>query len=121
MTVENDSLYQKAVYWPLAGFYNNGTPRLGTPIEIDVRWEWTKRTIKGPDGSPVSIDATVDLDREIPQGSQMWLGELEDLPTNTEDYDNLMTVVSYDNIPDIQGVETQRSVQLKRKATNATV
>lgn len=104
-------LNQTAVLWPVSGADNYGNPTLGTAVEIPVRWVWVKRQITTADGSVIGIDATVQVDRAIENGSRMWLGLLSAVAGATR----LCEVVAYDETPDLKGNETFREVMLMLK------
>lgn len=68
--------YQKALWWPSAGFDQFNRPVKGDPVEIDVRWVEHTRTIMGPEGKPVSLDAQMATNAEVQIDDQVWLGTL---------------------------------------------
>lgn len=106
-----------AVYWARIGTDRTGQPTTtNVAAEIRCRWDDTVRTVLGPDGNPLAIDATVGgLDRAIPVGSLMWKGRLEDMPgTSQTPAQDVMRVVSYEETPDIRGRNAYREVRLSR-------
>lgn len=96
---------QKAVYWPKTGNDFNGRPTFGDPEEIDVKWEDGKRTFRQPNGDPVQANTTVYVGQDVTLGSQLWLGELEDLPTKPDK----RNVVFFESISHISGGSVQRT------------
>lgn len=105
---------QKAVLWPWSGYDSYAEPLRGEPVEIDVRWLNKSREVPGPQGSPITVDATAVVDREIVVGSLMWLGELADWygTGSAGDDTALMEVVAYGEVPDLKGRDIRRTVGL---------
>jgi len=121
MTLETSSRLQKAVYWEASGVDNHGCPKLKAPIEVDVRWEQVARTVLHDDsfnlsnpGKMVAIVAEVIVDRKMPQGSVLWLGELADLVGTGSSIQDLCEVCFYEEVPDLKGRNIRRSVTLMR-------
>jgi hypothetical protein len=111
--------YQDAVLWPAAGEDRYGEALVGDPVPLKVRWHTARRTMRGPDGDPVSVDATAVVDRAVEVGSLMWLGSVGDLPPGTdwrEEIAEAMTVVAYEETVDLKGRtrHTYRDVGLAR-------
>jgi hypothetical protein len=105
------------VLWPAGDDPDDyGQPTRGTPIDLKVRWNLKRGEVAGPNGVPVSFDATAVVDRQIAAGSTMWLGTLEDWNAtgSAGDESELMRVVLYDEIKDLKGRATRRVVTLKR-------
>lgn len=105
---------QYAVLWARTGWDGNGEPKVAPAREIKVRWEFTQREVIGDDGTPIAVDATVDVGEDIPTGSIMWLGRLADLPDGKEFDQPLLQVITADKIPDIKGRQFARSVTLSK-------
>lgn len=103
---------QKTVYWPFIKADVNGNPIVGNPIEIMTRWEFNKRGTRNPQETSVQYDATVDVDREIRDGSQLWLGAINDLPGNPSP---LFTTKMFESVPSIKGNKPDMSVKAIRK------
>lgn len=110
---------QKACLWNAVGFNENGQPTVGHLVEVRVRWKYTRKEAITADGNPITVDATVIVDRKIKPGSIMWLGSAEQwygesgsssgsAGSNSE----LMEVISYHETPDIRNRFRQRSVDL---------
>ena len=104
---------QKAVLWTRAGFDDYGRPTVNSPIELKVRWEDGKRQDLGPLASPVAVDATVTVDREIEIGSMLRKGAKTTMPSPV---DKIHEVVDYVEIPDVKGRVAERVVLLRRFA-----
>ncbi len=111
---EISSRTQSCVLWPFVDFDDHGRYTVGTPIDIVVRWEETRREIRKPDGVLVAIEATAYVDRAIVPDSIMWLGTVVALPGGSIFPDNLKQVVTYEDDPDIKGRTHQRTVTLAR-------
>ncbi len=111
--VETDCLHQKAVLWEATGYYDNeGVATVsGTPVEISVRHINTRDETVNNRGVTVAIDTTLIVDRDITDGSILWLGKMIDLPSPLS---NLKQVVTVRTTPDIKGREMRRVVQTIR-------
>lgn len=108
MSIETDCLTQKAVLWPkYLGADQFGRQRIADPIEIDSRWEFGVNLSNTAIERAENVTATVFVDRKIDNGAILWKGSLEDLPDYPED---LVEVLSYEEVPDIKGEEVQRTV-----------
>ena len=107
----------KAVLWRRIGTDSTGQPVVSNIAEqLDVRWDDTRREVLGKDGTPTAIDATASgLDREVPEGSAMWKGKIEDMPgTGQVPILDVMRVVTCTPTDDIRGRSTYREVTLMR-------
>lgn len=67
--------------------------------------------VTGPNGEPVTIDASVDVDRSIPIGSLIWRGKLS--VWNSGGQKGLMEVMSSSEADDLRGEFTKYQVQVK--------
>lgn len=112
MGIETASLNQKAVLWQRTSFDRNGEPRVSAPVEIKARWEEGLLESIDEEATPIAINGTVDVDRDIKSGSIMWLGKLRDLPSPVTE--GLVQVVGFEKIPDIKGRVFARSVTVKK-------
>lgn len=116
--LEEMDRHDTAVLWPATGLDRYGKPTIGSPVELTpedgtgVRWVAKKKQIMSPQGQPVGVDVTVILDREVPIGSKMWKGALEDW--DDEAQTDVMEVVAYEGAEDLKGRHTTHSVMLKR-------
>jgi hypothetical protein len=114
--IETDERNQAAVLWPAAAPDAYGRAQVGDPVELDVRWEWRLSEMTDPEGSRITVDATVVVDRDVPIHSLMGLGELADWDatgTGPGDFDR-MEVVARRITPDIDGREIRRTLGLRR-------
>lgn len=114
--LETRRLHQKALLWVWLRDDEYARPVVDEVIEIEVRWEFRQEKMVTTDGRVVSVDAIVVVDRDIPMGSVMWLGEMVDwVGTGTGTQDNeLMQVVIKGNIPDLKNRHNRRTVGLIR-------
>lgn len=108
---------QKAVLWPLSSVDAYGRPVVGSPVEVDVFWQYKRSVVWDANGNKVAIAAEAKVDREIAIGSEMWLGELADwYGTGTGSAgvdDEVLIVASYESVPDLKAREFERWVGLK--------
>lgn len=110
--IEVSGLAQKAALWVSRDIADDhGEPTVSAAIEINARWE--KRTYEAitSDATPVAITGAIMVDRSIPEGSIMRLGELSSVPSPP---DYLVQVVSCDEVPDVKGREYQRTVTVRK-------
>ena len=106
---------QKAVLWPALGVDAYGQARIGSPVELVVRWNDTRSEILSPQGTNVSLDGTAIVDRDIAIESRMWLGALADLPGTTQVPEaDWMVVKSFSKTLDIKARVAFRQVGLMR-------
>lgn len=116
MTLDNvgyAALNQKAVLWPFVSYDSHGEALVGDPEEIDVKWEKSVSVGRQNEKEVKSKYTTVIVDREIAEGSKLWLGKLEDLPTG---YDTNLAevVIGYEEISNLKATRAQRTVTLAR-------
>lgn len=103
---------QKAVLFAVTGFDRYGEGVFAAPVEIDVRWNDRSREALSPQGRTRVFDAEAVLDRDVVEGSLLWLGRLKDfVGTNNDD---IMQVIKFDATPDIKGRAVFRLAKLMR-------
>ena len=108
--MEEANLTDYAVLWEITEFSDQfGNPVVSNPVEIACRWEDGFQQIEGPDSQILSIEATVAVLINIPIGSILWKGKLEDLP---HPINSLKKVVMYDSASDLKGRVACRYVML---------
>ena len=114
--IEYEDRYQTCVYWAINRPDAYGQMRVGSPVELTVRWVEKKRNVRDKEGNTVSIDVTVVLASDVTVDSIMRLGTLSDwLGTGSNDVDEgLMKVVTFDKTHDIKGREIRREATLMR-------
>jgi len=101
--------HQKAVLWAFDSVDAFNEPIVEQPVEIDVRWVEKRQESVDSQGTPIAIDATVTVDREIAVGSIMWKGTLDRVPATFTD---LKVVAAYNETPDIKNRNVRREVKL---------
>jgi hypothetical protein len=113
--IETMEMHQRAVLWEMSGYDTYGQPTVSsTPIEISVRWEWKHEEEKTTDKYEVLLDAIVVVDREIAEGSNMWLGTLSDWygTGSAGDDSEVLQVKFYNEVPDLKDRYIRRTVGL---------
>ena len=106
--LEVSTAIQKAVLWPFTPGYDRfGQQIVGEPVEINVRWKTSRRTVTDPRGNTVTLNAEADVFQEVEPGSRMWLGTLDQwnqISSNPATVnEELCQVMTFDSIPDIKG------------------
>ncbi len=109
--LETDGRLQKAVLWAANDTDRYGELKVDAAIQIDIRWETGQKEAVDPQGNTIAFESTVIVDRVIPVGSILWLGEKNDLPNPPT---NLRHVVDYSEIPDVKGRNFRRVVSLMK-------
>lgn len=108
--LEQTDRHQAAVYWAKAGQDGYNEPLLSAPVELKVRWLNRKSQMVGPEGTPITVDATVVLGQEVELGSELWLGTLENyygIGSSGSDTEH-MRVVAYRETTDLKHRHTRR-------------
>jgi len=108
------SLKQRAVLWTPNGVNRFGENTLAAPVEIRCRWEETTGERIDPQSGAIKSTGSIKVDRVIPVDSILWLGKLVDVPSDPKD---LRQVISFNQIPDIKGRISERSVTVMRLST----
>lgn len=118
-----------AVYWPQAGYGNDGLPYVlaDTFEEIKVSWTQRLRTGTDPKGNAVTTTVTIGalrivdgLSCRLALDSFIWLGKVEDFtgtasePVPLADPDRLWQVVTEDVADDFRGRTTRYEYGLMR-------
>lgn len=106
---------QKAVLWRAKDetFDVHGQPKVEAPVEIEVRWVWHSKLMAGPEGKPITVDATVVVGEiDVPLGSAMWEGELADWYGTGSQFgdDAVMEVVASNYTEAILGRHVRRTL-----------
>lgn len=119
-SIEVASRYQPALLWPMIGYDRDGQPRITTitPTPIQVRWKWGRSVRLDTQGNTITIDATVKVNQDIPNGSLMWLGSLADWVANGNKGSTgkeICEVKSVQWTPDIKGRAVERELGLLRR------
>lgn len=107
--------YDDAILWVFAGRDAYNEPTVSSPVEVRLRWDDKSSEVIAPDGTVVKADATVITSRDVPIGSILWKGTLEDIPgTSFTPTSGLMYSVSQDYKKDVKARATARTVGLMR-------
>jgi hypothetical protein len=121
MSLIEDMLIQKAVYWPLGSadsggrdFDDYGQPVYATPVEIDCRWHDKNTELILADGTQTVSRSLVFVDRDVVLGGVLWLGELADVAyaDDPKANDGAWEIIKFDKIPDMDGEEFVRKAFL---------
>lgn len=108
---------QKAVLWAYSGVDAYGQATVSPPVEVLVRWTYTRREVQDPQKGTITVDAKAVADRQLTPGSVMWLGPLSEIllqgnvPTPPRD---VMVVVSQAVTPDVKNRNTRYTAELSR-------
>ena len=113
---EESHRFQVAVLWPKVGVDGYGAVTRGNAEEIQVRWVWKRRDIRAPDGSRISVDATVHTVENLRIGDRLWLGALEDWygTGSGGDDSEVLQVVAFDYTPDVKGRAVHKQAMLAK-------
>jgi len=110
------ALKQYAVYWPFAGYDDDGDPEVGTAVEIKCRWEEGLREVTGSQEGPIGSSDTVFVDRDLTIDSFLWRGRLADLATPTPNRPaNQRVIIDFNKTPDLKNRKYTRTVSLLKR------
>lgn len=118
---ETDRRYQAAVLFPATGVDRYGQPTMGSPREIRVDYDDSKRDVLNSQGQRIAVDGVALVIEHIDIGSELWLGELSDwLGTGsgsamTTPID-VLVVKTYTETPDVKNRYKTREIGLMKKA-----
>ncbi len=122
--LEIRDLYQRALLWPAVGSDAFGQPTVGTPVEIAVRWLTNRTLVQDANGNNISFDGTAITNRDVPDGSHLWLipkgtkvGRGLDAWYNTGSAgqpDELMRTKMYGQTPDLKNRNQRYQLGLMR-------
>ena len=110
--LETDDLKQFAVIWEQVDYDANGRPTLGSATEISARYEQVLGEVISNNDSSIDNSVEVIVDRALPIGTQVWLGELVDLPTPLSE---LLEVIGFVSVPDVKSRNFRRVATLIKK------
>jgi len=77
MSIISSMRRQKAVFWARQGNDKFGAPSFQEPVEIDCRWEDGVAVMEDAEGTALTFNAVVYVDRPMKIGDVLRLGELE--------------------------------------------
>jgi hypothetical protein len=114
--IEEAVLNDDALLWQAVGQARDGRFTVkSVPESVCVQWNDTQATALDRDGNVVAIDAQVKIACNVPPGSIMWHGTLDDLPgTGLTPISGIMEVASVQRAKDIKGQTTAYQLGLKR-------
>lgn len=113
---DNAMMPHRAVLWRKAGADESGNTVLSAPEEIRLRWNKKRTEALQPDGTRISVDATVRTRVDLVVGDQLWLAPdpaLDALEqwygTGSGGHDNeVMEVVGFNWTSDVKGRNVER-------------
>jgi len=85
------------------------------PLSLKVRWIPKRRELRDANDNIVVIDVSVIADRELPIGTIIWRGDLDDLPGTQEFPEtNVYQIVVVNTANDIKGRNTRYELMASR-------
>lgn len=99
-------LKQKAVYWTSIGRDGSGGLLLGTPIEINARWEDINESFLDLEGEEQVSNAVVFTDREVKISDMLRLGDLSSVPADPTLDNDSWEIRRVDEIPNLRANRT---------------
>ena len=111
---------QTALYFAFQSPNEYNEPRVSSPVELAVRWEYKQSSMLSPTGNPVAVDAQVVVAEDVALNSLMWLGgeaewyggEPGTSSGSAGEATELMQIVAFDYIVDLKGREVRRTLGL---------
>lgn len=110
---ESKDRKQKAVYWASSGTNSLGEPTHSDPIEVSVRIRKGISQSMDAKNNVIASHIQFGVDREIPAGSLLWIGELANLPDPVTS-EGIFEIIDYSEVPDIKARKFDRHVDTKR-------
>jgi hypothetical protein len=119
---EMDLRFQDAVLWEAHPSPDSfGQVRVIDPVDLKVRWVPTRREIADGKGGIILLDAQAVVYQNVPVGSIMWLGTVDDWDEsglgvgtgNTEDAE-LYIVQTFKKASDVKNIMTRYELGLQR-------
>lgn len=113
--IERDERRHLVTLFATAGKGRDGKNVFATPRQIRVRWSWGRTESVSAQGLPVALDATAIVNEEIPVGSVVWYGELDDYygtgsaDTGDREY---YEVLNYREVPDLKKRNSHKTISL---------
>jgi hypothetical protein len=102
---------QRAVYWPATSIDSQNRVVLGTPVQIDCRWEEKSTEFIDIDGQPTVSSVVVYVDRDVTLRGYLWLGLLASAPTDPRVVSSGREIRSFEKIPNFRNTDTLRTVR----------
>jgi hypothetical protein len=110
-SIETACRFQKAVLYVANGFAADGEETVAAGVSIDVRVEIGKREALDATGNVIAVDMVLVVDRAIPIGSIVWIGNINNIASPPVD---LLEVKTYREVPDVKGRNFRRVIDLMR-------
>ena len=114
MSLITRMLKQTAVYWPFVSTNQFGKKAVGSPIEIEVRWEDVSEEFLDSQGERQMSRSIVYVDRDTPVGGILMLGELGSGvdEANPKENDNAWEIRRFEKFPNLRVTEYLRKAIL---------
>lgn len=93
-------LVQRCVYWPPGQTDRHGVRAPGQRRPLACAFESTRRTIKRPNGASLEISSTVFLAEPVEEEGWIWLGPIEEAPTQPDDQLRIKAVSRHSDTDD---------------------
>lgn len=116
--IEKAWRYQEVTCWYKVGVDAYSEPIVSQPIQLNVRWQLVHEEVVNAKGDTIALESKVVVDRDIPEGSIFWFGELSDwygTGSNNGDLE-LMQVVTINKATNIKGRHIRRVLGLMRRS-----
>lgn len=114
---ETMDLTQDAVLWAKTGADEYNVTLVSSAVGIKCRWVNKRREVVDAKGNTIATDAQVVVCADIPVGSILWEGCIDDIAGTGSDpapTGGLMSVITSDRATDIKGRVTRRTLNLMR-------
>ena len=109
--LEDQFRYQKITVLQAAGFDAYGKRTVSAAKGMRARWNQRKREGYDVAGHLITIEGDLVVGQDVPIGSIVWLGDVDDYTATSGD---LMVVVGFDSTPDLKARWNFRIAQLAR-------
>ena len=112
MSLETADLIHTAAVCTADGYDDNGEPKVSAAKEINCRWIERQSEAMDANGNAIRIDVSVIVAQEVPVGSVMWEGSLDDYPTPPSG--GMYEVINTSRVSDLKGNHIRRTLGLAR-------
>lgn len=103
----------KAVYWAVRKFNENGEPVFEAPVEIECYWRKIQEVYVDRMQNQQVSNAKVIVDRDVDLDGQLWQGELQFLHSLIPNQNpGAYAIRKFDKIPDRRGTKFYREATL---------
>lgn len=111
-------LTQDALLWPATGTDDDGNVTIDSATGTPVRVRWVAKRMEALDrkGSTIALDALAVVDRDVPDGSILWLGTQAEWAALSPagESNRLHQAVTIGDVPDLKGRNHRRTLGLMR-------